>query len=173
MIINYRVNAGFLPRENWVHNEEGGGRNIGEACHIYDLFNYFTNSKTNFISAVSIDPATQQYGYDDNFVATIKYEDGSICNLIYTSLGTEYAPKEQMEIYFDNKVIFLNDYKELNFIGVRGKNIKSSVQNKGLYEELLKFGSNLKNKSTDQVIPVWQLIQATEISFEVERQLKK
>ncbi len=173
MIINYRVNAGFLPREHWVHSKEGGGRNIGEACHIYDLFNFLTNSKTNFVSAVSINPTTQQYGYDDNFAATIRYKDGSICNLIYTSLGTEYAPKERMEIFFDNKVIFLNDYKELSFFGIRGKNIKSNIQNKGQFEELLKFGNNLKDKSTDQVIPIWQLIQATEISFEVERQLKK
>lgn len=173
MIINYRVNAGFLPREHWVHSKEGGGRNIGEACHIYDLFNFLTNSKTNFVSAVSINPTTEQYSYDDNFVATIKYEDGSICNLIYTSLGTEYVPKEQMEIYFDNKIIFLNDYKELSFFGVRGKNIKGKMQNKGQFEELLKFGNNLKDKSTDQVIPIWQLIQTTEISFEVERQLKK
>ena len=120
-----------------------------------------------------INASTQQYGYDDNFAATIKYEDGSICNLIYTSLGTEYAPKERMEIFFDNKVIFLNDYKELSFFGIRGKNIKSNIQNKGQFEELLKFGNNLKDKSTDQVIPIWQLIQATEISFEVERQLKK
>jgi len=173
MIISYRMNAGFLPREHWVHNEEGGGRNIGEACHIYDLFNFFTNSKTNFISAASINPATDQYGYNDNFIATIGYEDGSICNLIYTALGTEYAPKEQMEIYFDNKVISLNDYKELSFFGARGKNIKSKMQNKGQFEELLKLGSSLKEKGTDQVIPIWQLIQATEISFEVERQLKK
>lgn len=173
MVIGYRVNAGYLPKEHWVHNEEGGGRNIGEACHFYDLFNFFTNSIVNSISAVSIDPTTPQYGYNDNFVVTIKYEDGSICNLIYTALGTEHAPKEQMEIYFDNKVFFLNDYKELSFFGVRGRNIKSNIQKKGQYEELFKFGCNLKDKGTDQVIPIWQMVQATEISFEVERQLKK
>jgi len=173
MIISYRVNAGFLPKEHWVHDEEGGGRNIGEACHFYDLFNLFTNSIINSISAVSIDPATPQYGYNDNFVATIKYEDGSVCNLIYTALGTEHAPKEQMEIYFDNKIIFLNDYKELSFSGISERDIKSSIQNKGLSEELLRFGNNIKNRIKDQVIPVWQLVQATEISFEVERQLKK
>src|SRR5687767_13712642 len=33
LIANYRMNAGYIPRENWVHGPEGGGRNIGEACH--------------------------------------------------------------------------------------------------------------------------------------------
>jgi len=173
MIISYRINAGFLPKEHWVNSEEGGGRNIGEACHIYDLFNFLTNSEATFINAVSINPTTEQYSYNDNFVATIRYRDGSVCSLIYTSLGIDSVPKEQMEIYFDNKVIFLNDYKELRFYGVKGKNIKSSIQNKGHFEELLKFGNSLKDKSSNQIIPISQLVQATEISFEVERQLKK
>ena len=38
LIADYRMNAGYLPLDHWVHGPEGGGRNIGEACHIYDLF---------------------------------------------------------------------------------------------------------------------------------------
>jgi predicted dehydrogenase len=35
----YRVNAGFLPKDHWVHDpKEGGGRIVGEACHFVDLF---------------------------------------------------------------------------------------------------------------------------------------
>ena len=37
-ILNYRMNAGYIPMDHWVHGDEGGGRNLGEACHIYDLF---------------------------------------------------------------------------------------------------------------------------------------
>jgi predicted dehydrogenase/threonine dehydrogenase-like Zn-dependent dehydrogenase len=173
MIINYRVNAGFLPREHWAQNEEGGGRNIGEACHFYDLFNFFTGSRTDSIGAVSIGMATPQYGYNDNFVATIRYKDGSVCNLVYTSMGNQRAPKEKIDIYFDNKIIFLNDYKELSFLGINERDIRSRIQNKGLFEELLQFGNSLKNKEVKQIIPIWQLIQATEISFEVEEQLNK
>ncbi len=32
------MNAGYIPLDHWVHGPEGGGRNIGEACHVYDLF---------------------------------------------------------------------------------------------------------------------------------------
>src|SRR5262249_11544943 len=45
MIINYRMNAGYLPSSHWVHSAEGGGRNLGEACHIYDLFTFLTASR--------------------------------------------------------------------------------------------------------------------------------
>jgi predicted dehydrogenase/threonine dehydrogenase-like Zn-dependent dehydrogenase len=169
MIINYRMNAGFIPKDHWVHTEEGGGRNIGEACHIYDLFNYFTQSEAISIKANSINPGTDQYNSNDNFTVSIKYKDGSLCNLIYTALGNNLVSKEQMEIFVDNKIIQLDDYKQLNFYGIKEKAIKNNIQNKGQYEELLEFGKSIKNGS-ESPIPLWQLIQATEISFEVERQ---
>ena len=31
LMINYRMNAGYMPATHWVHGPEGGGRNIGEA----------------------------------------------------------------------------------------------------------------------------------------------
>lgn len=168
MVINYRMNAGFIPKTHWVHTEEGGGRNIGEACHIYDLFNFFTGSEFESVSAFSIEPKTDQYAKNDNFVATIKYKDGSVCNLIYTALGSSEVPKEQMEIYVDGKIIHLNDYKELKVFGARKYEKNLKVQDKGHYQELIEFANGIK-KGNNYPIPLWQLIQAMEISFEVER----
>ena len=45
MIIDYQMNAGRLPPDHWVHTAEGGGRNIGEACHIYDVFTFLTEAR--------------------------------------------------------------------------------------------------------------------------------
>jgi len=169
MIISYRMNAGYIPKEHWVHSIEGGGRNIGEACHVYDLFNYFIESRFLSVDAVSIKPTTEQFVSNDNFTATIKYEDGSVCNLIYTALGTKSVPKERMEIYVDNKVIYLDDYKDLKIFGSQEKGLKRRVQDKGQYDELLRFSECLKSGS--DLIPLWQLVQATKISFEVEDQI--
>ncbi len=169
MIIDYRINAGFIPLDNWVHSE-GGGRNIGEACHIYDLFNFLTDSKMSSIKAHSISPKTEQYGSSDNFTASIKYNDGSICNLIYTALGSSEIAKEKMDIYVDGIIISLNDFKKLKIFGRNINGMKSKIQNKGLFEELYEFGMGLR-KGKSYIIPLWQLIQATEISFEVEKQI--
>ena len=76
-----------------------------------------------------------------------------------------------MEIYFDQKIILLDDYKELKIFGSKDKQIVSKIQNKGQFEELEFFGNEFKNKRIP--IPLWQLIQATETSFEVERQLSE
>ena len=173
LLINYRMNAGYIPKEHWVHGEEGGGRNIGEACHIYDLFNFFTDSEFYSISAYSITPLSEQYLINDNFSATIKYKNGSVCNLVYTSMGSKVAPKEQMDIYFDGKNLYLNDFKELYLYDERIKLLNKGIQDKGHLNELKIFGEYIKGSSEAQVIPLWQLIQATEISFEVEKQIKE
>jgi len=171
MIINYRMNAGFIPKNHWIQTEQGGGRNIGEACHIYDLFNFFTESEVESISASSITPRTEQYTMNDNFVGTIKYKDGSVCNLTYTVLGTKEIPKEQMEIYVDEKIILLNDYKKLEIFGAKIKGMETKMQKKGHYEELIELAARIK-EGNESPIPLWQLVQATEISFKVEEQLK-
>ncbi len=173
LIINYRFNAGFIPLDHWVHTEEGGGRNIGEACHIYDLFNFFIEDEVLLINAYSIDPKTDKYCSSDNFIANFKYKDGSVCNLIYTSLGNKDVPKEQMDIYFDGKTIFLDDYRELKIFDLNKKSFIKEGQDKGQYNELKSFGEGLKNNREDLIIPIWQITQATRTSFEVEKQIYK
>ena len=40
------MNAGFIPKDVWIHDMEiGGGRIIGEACHYIDLCSYLSGSK--------------------------------------------------------------------------------------------------------------------------------
>ena len=116
----------------------------------------------------SITLETEQYARNENFVATIKYKDGSICNLIYTALGTKEVSKEKMEIYVDGKIICLDDYKKLEFFGAKIKGIETKTQEKGHYEELADFAKSIKG-GNGYPIPLWQLIQATEVSFEVEK----
>ena len=41
LIMHYRVNAGYIPPDHWVHSHEGGGRIIGEVCHFVDLLSFF------------------------------------------------------------------------------------------------------------------------------------
>ncbi len=171
MIINYRMNAGYIPLDHWVHGPEGGGRNIGEACHIYDLFTFFTNSKVVHVNAHSISPKTMYYSHSDNFTAVISFEDGSVASLTYTSLGDKNWPKEQMEIFFDGKVISLNDYRQLNGSGLPNfKNIQNTTINKGQLEELKALADTINNGGA-WPIPLWQQVQAMEMAFEVEEQL--
>jgi predicted dehydrogenase/threonine dehydrogenase-like Zn-dependent dehydrogenase len=167
MVVNYRMNAGYLPLDHWVHGREGGGRNLGEACHIYDLFNALTGSRARATSAVSIGPVEERYARNDNFVATIRYEDGSVCTLTYTALGDPAWPKEQMEVFCDRIVYAMDDYKALTVKGRTGLDW-SGNQDKGHVQELAALAEALSSGG-DWPIPLWQQIQATQIAFDVER----
>lgn len=170
IIINYRMNAGYLSSDHWVHSTEGGGRNIGEACHIYDLFTAITKSEVKTIYAQALKPKTDYYRSDDNFVATIGFQNGSVATLTYTSLGNKGYPKETMTIYSGDTVIDLIDYQKTRIFCVKERSFDTRYQDKGQLNELVCFAKALK-EDAEWPIPLWQQFQATEISFEVEKQI--
>lgn len=170
MIINYRMNAGYIPLDHWVHGPEGGGRNIGEACHIYDLFTYLTGARVVSVQAQAITPQTGHYRAADNFVATMTFEDGSLATLTYTALGSSEHPKERMEIYVDGKVLLLDDYLDLSVVGANTSSVNSRVQDKGQKDELIAFADLLKDGG-EWPIELWEQMQVAQIAFEVEREI--
>jgi len=170
VMINYVMNAGYVPQNHWVQSEEGGGRNRGEACHIYDLFSYLTDSRTMRITSHHITPATEFYCSGDNFVATISFQDGSVATLTYTALGSEKHSKEQMQVFVDGQVVTLDDYRHLYVDGSRFRKLSSRIPNKGHKQVLSAFADAIQ-QGGQWPIPLWQQIQATEIALAVERQL--
>jgi predicted dehydrogenase/threonine dehydrogenase-like Zn-dependent dehydrogenase len=170
LIVNYRMNAGALPADHWVYSAEGGGRNLGEACHLYDLFNALTGAAFTAVSAHCMAGASKQWHRSDNFVATVSYTDGSVCSLTYTAIGDRMFPKETMDIFADGKVISLIDYKSLSVAGGKHKGWKALTQEKGQLEELQVLADCLLHEN-EWPISLEQQIQATRISFEVERQI--
>jgi predicted dehydrogenase len=165
-ILNYRMNAGYVPLDHWVHGVEGGGRNLGEACHIYDLFTFLAESEVVTISAHAIKPNTAHYCRSDNFVATLSFADGSVASLTYTALGHKNYPKESAELYVDGKIAVLDDYKTLTVHGSDNLSLKTRYQDKGLMTELERFAAGIK--SGEWPIPLWQQVQVSEIGFAVE-----
>lgn len=170
MIINYRMNAGYIPLDHWVHGTEGGGRNRGEACHIYDLFTFLAGAQVCSVEAEAIRPVTNYYSSSDNFVATIRFSDGSVASLTYTALGAVEHAKEKMDIYVDGMVISLDDYRRLEITGAKHKPIETRVGEKGQKNELVAFARAVRGE-VGWPIPLWQQLQATQISLDVERKI--
>lgn len=172
MVINYRVNAGYQPLDSWVHGPEGGGRNIGEACHFYDLFVMLSGSQATSIAAQAIRPRTGYYARNDNFVATVGFADGSVANLTYTALGALDFPKEQFEVFADGRVYSVDDFKRLSVAGANGPKLSSAAPDKGHRAELTAFADAVRNGGA-WPMPLWQQIEAMRIAFEVESRIAK
>jgi predicted dehydrogenase len=169
LFMHYRVNAGFIPLDHWVHGEEGGGRIIGEACHFIDLFTFFTESKVKEIYTSMLTPKTQSLSSDDNRVIVLNYEDGSVATLEYFATGSKEFPKEYIEIHFDEKTIIIDDFKSMKGFGVKVKEIKHRVPEKGHLREIEILHEALQGKTSHWPIELWDMFQTTEVTFEIEK----
>jgi predicted dehydrogenase len=163
LFIHYRMNAGYLPSEHWVHQD--GGRIIGEGCHIIDLMSYFTEAKIKSISVENLTPNGTKFSSSDNRSIVLKFMDGSVCVIDYFATGNKEFPKEYMEVHFDEKTIILDDYKSLKGYGVEINDAVTSKSDKGHYNELVSLSDAITSKPLRFPIELWDLIQTTEISF--------
>jgi predicted dehydrogenase len=163
LYIHYRMNAGHIPLDHWIH--ENGGRIIGEACHIIDLMTYFTGCKITAVSCEELSPKTDVFSSSDNKSIILKYEDGSIASIEYFAVGNNRYPKEYMEVHFDQKTIVLDNYKLIKGYGVKIKELSSKNSQKGQLEELEQLHQTLINGGSEWPIPLWDMVQTTAVSF--------
>ncbi len=159
LFIHYRMNAGFISNDHWVH--ENGGRIIGEACHIIDLMTFFVGKSIMSISYESLAPSTEYFNSSDNKSIILKYEDGSIATIEYFAVGSREFPKEYMEIHFDEKTIVLDDYKKIKGYGCNINEISSAHSKKGHIEELTNLFEHLTDSTKGWPIKFEMLIQTT------------
>jgi predicted dehydrogenase len=167
IVADYRMNAGYIPLDHWVHGPEGGGRNIGEACHVYDVLDSLTGAAVKDVHASAIAPSAR-LAANDNFTATITYDDGSLCTLTYTALGAKEHPKERLEVYADGVVLTLDDYRSLTASGRKAPLWSSRTIDKGHRQELEALAECLL-RGGPWPISVEEQLRATRISFDVER----
>lgn len=172
LIINYIMNAGYIPYDSWVHTEEGGGRIIGEACHIIDLFKYFTEENAISISVNDITPQTNYISNRDNIVFTIKYDKGSVATLTYCSNGNPGFQKETCHIFCDNKTIVLNDYRETLIYDIKTSKATTKGCDKGHLNELKAFTASCL-KGERFVIPFEDLYETSKLSFLIDGLIKQ
>jgi prepilin-type processing-associated H-X9-DG protein len=161
------MNAGHIPADHWVHSlDKGGGRNVGEACHVYDLFGLLTGAEAEDVTSRTITPEGDHYTPRDNFTATVAFADGSVATLTYTALGATQYPKERMEVFCDGVVYSLDDYRSLEITGSGASGLKTQTQDKGHKAELAAFADAVRDGEWPE--PLWQQVQAMGVAFAVE-----
>jgi predicted dehydrogenase len=112
LVLDYRVNAGRLPRGHWLLGPAGGGRLIGEACHMVDLMGHLVASprESHALCATALGDDLPR---GDNFVLACRHADGSLATLCYTALGQPAVGKERIECHWDGRTAVLDDFRSL------------------------------------------------------------
>lgn len=168
LVIQYRLHGGYIALDHWVQTAQGGGRNLGEACHMYDLFRALAGARVKSIQAASIDPGELPYRRNDNFCATVQYDDGSLANLTYTALGPKQGlGKERIEIFCDGECWLIDDFKRVVRSSDQAVLWSSSEPDKGHFEELSQWGDAIARGAAPP-IPFDQLVETTAVSLQVE-----
>jgi predicted dehydrogenase/threonine dehydrogenase-like Zn-dependent dehydrogenase len=117
VVINCRVNAGYISKDSWVHDpKQGGGRIIGEVCHFVDLIQYLSDSLPKSVYAECISGSNEAMPDEDNVAITIKLRNGSVGSIIYVASGDKSYPREKVEVFGKGSVALINNFKSMSFI---------------------------------------------------------
>ena len=135
--INYRVNAGRLSPNHWVHDANEGGRLIGEICHFIDLIHFVTGSLTTRVFAEAIRGRNTESTDEDSVLVTLRLSDGSNASIAYLSEGDKALPKERVEIFGAGKSFVIDDFRSATaYQNGREKTIRLREQDKGQRDEI-------------------------------------
>lgn len=165
------MNAGFIPKDVWVHDMEvGGGRIIGEACHYIDLCTYLTGSKVTAVcmNAMGLNPEENT----DNASILLKYENGSNAVINYFANGSKSYSKERVEVYSQERTLIMDNWRKLKGYGFKGFSNTSSKQDKGHFNQFQSLVEQQK-KGGAPIISFDDIVNTTKATFAAIDSLKE
>ena len=164
------MNAGYIPPEMWVHDmETGGGRIIGEACHFIDLCSFLAGSDVISVCVNAL--GTNPKENTDNMSILLKYANGSNAVINYFSNGAKSYPKEKVEVFYQDKVLALDNWRILEGFGYRNFRRMKGRMDKGHKDEFLLLNDRSVNGG-DALIPFESIVNTTKASFACIESLK-
>ena len=165
------MNAGFIPPEMWVHDLEiGGGRIIGEACHFIDLCSYLAGSKVTAVCMNAMGENPQEN--TDNATILLKYENGTNAVINYFANGSKSYPKERVEVFSQERVFVLDNWRKLEGFGAKGFSKMKGSMDKGQKDEFRMLNERLLNGG-ESLIPFESIVNTTKASFACIKSLKQ
>lgn len=165
------MNAGFIPPEVWVHDlQVGGGRIVGEACHFIDLCSYLAGSKVISVCVNALGQNPQEN--TDNMSILLRYENGSNAVINYFANGSKSYPKEKVEVFFQEKVLTLDNWRVLTGFGFKSFKKMKSGMDKGHKDEFSLLNERAQNGG-EALIPFDSLVNTTKASFACITSLKE
>jgi predicted dehydrogenase/threonine dehydrogenase-like Zn-dependent dehydrogenase len=173
LLLTYRVNAGPVPLNNWVHDPDvGGGRIVGEVCHFVDVMQFLTDSVPVQVFAWALGEQGDTPGEADNICLQLRFADGSVGTIIYAANGDPSFPKERLEVFGGGSVGVIDNWRKLEVRrhGKRSGQRSFFIAAKGHAEELAAFVQGIRQGQSP--IPFPSLLYTTQTTFAIQRSLR-
>ncbi len=169
LMVHYRVNAGYPPKDLHAHTHAGAGRILGDACHVVDIVCTLIESAPVAVSVESLNSPRDTLFPTDNFSAQIRFADGSIGSIFYTAIGHPHLGKERMELFFDSKSIVMHDYTRLIGHGLPSSfNATTAVPDDGHTELITTFFDGVKKLPFAPLVSPDHLLKVAEITLLID-----
>ncbi len=172
LIMQYRVNAGFIPGSHWHQDIEiGGGRIIGEVCHFIDTLQFICGADPVSVTAQALNDGNSAAD-PDNVSITITFSDGSIGTIAYVASGDSGFPKERLEVFGGGRVGVINNWRTLLVQG-NGKKFKKRCwlqAEKGHAQEMAAFIEGVRKGQSP--ISFESQVLTTQTTFAIQEALR-
>jgi predicted dehydrogenase len=173
LVIQYRVNAGYIPKTHWAHDViEGGGLILGEVCHFVDVMQYLTDAEPVRVFAETISCCDPSVTDSDNINITIAFSDGSLGAITYVALGDTGLGKERIEVFGGNATTIVADFRFVEFYRDGRRVRKLKRRGKGHEEEVREFISAMQ-AGQPAPIPFKSLVLTTLTTLGINESLEK
>ncbi len=168
------MSAGEIPKEHWTQDAEiGGGRIIGEACHYIDLMRFLAGSKIKSFNAVKMGENDFVEVTEDKALISMSFEDGSVGSIHYFANGGKSFPKERIEVFCDDAVLQLDNFRKLRGFGWKGFNkMNTWSQDKGQKKCVDAFMKCVREGKKNP-IPQNEIFEVARVSVDIAELLRK
>jgi polar amino acid transport system substrate-binding protein len=172
LVINYRINAGYLENSHWLNDlKEGGGRIIGEVCHFLDLLQFIIGSHPTRLFAESIDKKDSQKS--QNLIISMEFGDCSLGVINYNAIGDISYPRERIEVFGQDSVCVIDNFRKAEFVrNSKVKKISRFNRDMGYKNEINTFINCILNNEK-MPISFKDIVSATYSTFRIIDSLKE
>jgi predicted dehydrogenase/threonine dehydrogenase-like Zn-dependent dehydrogenase len=138
-VISCRVNSPGISGSYWMADPSIGGAILGEACHFVDLMYWLLETEPVSVSAYSLPLQQKDPVGTNNMVASIRFADGSIGSLNYSTVGSKTSGGEQVEVFAQGIGVSTEDFKKLTIKTKMRKRRSRLWPDKGYASQLERF----------------------------------
>lgn len=150
-VINCRVNSPGISGSYWMADPGIGGAILGEACHFVDLMRWMLDSNPVNVSAYHLPPGKKEPVGENNLIASFLFEDGSIGNLTYCTIGSKTSGGERVEAFVSGLGISSEDFKQLVINGRTRTRSKKLFADKGYNQQMRSFIESIQTGELPEV----------------------
>jgi polar amino acid transport system substrate-binding protein len=168
----YRVNAGRVPAGHWtLAREIGGGRIVGELCHMLDLLAWWLGPEVVAWTATGVSPSASSAETAQEVAVGLRMRDAAgtehLASLTYLSVGARDLPKESIEIHAGGGSLRLDDFAQLAVHGLAAKPATLRRPDKGHRAEIAAFRDAIRGRS-GPLLGVEEAYRAADLALRID-----